>query len=194
MLARREKARLRHLYDVTASFYGPLYGPEQLRKFRAISRLTLLKYLKPETILDAGCGAGVVTRRLCKRRNSLIVGIDFSEGMLREAHKRIGGKRTVALVRGDVENLPFRPRAFDLIVSLTVLQNCPLPLKTLKLLLHALSARGILVLSYLKRAANTLFLKDLFGERIIEYLDATDNILIVDSEGRSVFSGALPKR
>ena len=64
-----------------------------------------------DAALDVCCGTGAVMRKmrvLCKDR---VVGLDFSQGMLDEAARRLEGAAGVAkieLVRGDCLDLPFR--------------------------------------------------------------------------------------
>jgi SAM-dependent methyltransferase len=70
------------------------------------------------TGLDLCCGTGVamaVLRPLCQR---LVVGLDFSQGMLDVCRQRVAaapGAARLELVRGDALALPFGP-AFDVIV------------------------------------------------------------------------------
>ncbi|MHC1629133.1 MAG: class I SAM-dependent methyltransferase [Candidatus Nezhaarchaeales archaeon] len=173
------KAKLRRLYDITSSFYEALYGFEQLRKFQAISNLGIFRYARFNVILDAGCGTGVIVNRL-RSKGGLTIGVDFSKGMLRKAKEKFRNARDVDLVLSDIEYLPFRPRAFDLVISLTVLQNCLRPLKTLKSLIRALTSKGTLVLSYLKRSRNMLFLEVMFRDLVLKNLDPTDNVLILN--------------
>ena len=69
--------------------------------------------------LDVCCGTGAAMRQLraiCKER---VVGLDFSQGMLDEARRRVGeapGDATVDLVRGDALALPFDAE-FDVVTS-----------------------------------------------------------------------------
>jgi len=172
-----KKAKLRRMYDVTSASYDALYEGEQTRKFEVASRLAPLP-LKG-VVLDAGCGTGLITRRLRGRRR-FVVGVDFSEGMLRRARERLGS-RDADLVLGDVECLPFRPRSFDLILCLTVLQNCD-PLKAVSSLLHALKSRGLLVLSYMKRSRSATSIEATFGVLVVKDADPTDDLLVLNKE------------
>jgi ubiquinone/menaquinone biosynthesis C-methylase UbiE len=68
--------------------------------------------------LDLCCGTGAgleVLRPLCRER---VVGIDFSQGMLKECRKKLAaspGEGAVELVRGNVLALPF-DATFDVVV------------------------------------------------------------------------------
>lgn len=73
----------------------------------------------PGRVLDAGCGTG----RLSKYAQREVVGVDFSDTMLRVARKR-GNK----LVQADLcGSLPFKNSSFAMVVSLNVLYALPDP-------------------------------------------------------------------
>jgi demethylmenaquinone methyltransferase/2-methoxy-6-polyprenyl-1,4-benzoquinol methylase len=67
-------------------------------------------------VLDLACGTGDLCRILSDRGHS-VVGLDFSEGMLRAAHT------TTPLVRADALQLPFAPGSFDAITCGFGLRN-----------------------------------------------------------------------
>lgn len=181
-----KKAKLRQVYDVTSAFYDDLYGSEQIRKYEAISRLKAPSSFANGAMLDAGCGTGLVTERL-RDKGRFIVGADFSRGMLRKAKKRLVA-HDVDFVLGDVESLPFRPKSFDLILCLTVLQNCD-PLKAINSLLRVLKDEGVLILSYFKRSRSATLIEAAFGDQVIRDLDPTDNVLILKRKEASTFKG-----
>lgn len=72
-----------------------------------------------ESALDVCCGTGASMthlRALCRER---VVGLDFSEGMLEEAKRRVAespGDARVELVRGNALELPFEGE-FDVVTS-----------------------------------------------------------------------------
>ena len=65
-------------------------------------------------ILDVGCGSGIVTRDLAHLTNGLVVGIDESRDMIREAKKILKQYDNVELKVGSAENLPFEDNLFDI--------------------------------------------------------------------------------
>lgn len=75
----------------------------------------------PADILDIGCGTGQLLSLLGRQYpDACLCGLDLAYNMTRCAAERLG--RRAALVNGDAEQLPFRDRAFDLVVSTSTLQ------------------------------------------------------------------------
>jgi ubiquinone/menaquinone biosynthesis C-methylase UbiE len=77
--------------------------------------LAELRALAPRTVVDVGCGTGLLTTRLVHElANVHVVGLDFSAGMLAHARAR---SRAVPWVCGDALRLPLRDASADAIVS-----------------------------------------------------------------------------
>ena len=110
----------------------------------------MMPSVEDATVLDAGCGSGLLVEKLADMAK-LIVGLDFSKAMLKIAKDRLG-RRNVELVRGDVEQLPFRENTFDRIFMFTVLQNTPNPSEALKEAQRVLKKDGYLAVSFLKKS------------------------------------------
>ena len=104
-------------YDEFASWYerGRDRGYHEL-----IDRLELEAvgpYLEGARVLEAGCGTGLILRRLAERAASAS-GVDLSGGMLAQARD----KRLV-VAQATLERLPFPDAAFDLVCSFKVLAH-----------------------------------------------------------------------
>lgn len=78
----------------------------------------VLRHATPDSrVLEAGCGTGLILRRLAERVR-LAVGLDLSAGMLRRAHER-----KLPVVQASVTNVPFADESFDLVCSFKVLAH-----------------------------------------------------------------------
>lgn len=77
------------------------------------------------SVLDGGCGSGIACALLAQR-GMRAAGLDITRSALRLA-KAISGeyKTCVNLARGNLINLPFQNRAFDVVFSLGVLEHSP---------------------------------------------------------------------
>ena len=68
-----------------------------------------------QRILDLACGTGIFTRPLARQASGLVIGLDLSWPMLRQAQRLAGRGRlnNVILIRGTAFHLPFVPGTFD---------------------------------------------------------------------------------
>jgi ubiquinone/menaquinone biosynthesis C-methylase UbiE len=80
-----------------------------------------------ETVLDVGCGTGVLDRWLVRRTGGAnhIVAMDIHRTLLREALVLAGEEGMEGRIRfqpGNAEALPFRDNGFDVVLSATVME------------------------------------------------------------------------
>lgn len=66
--------------------------------------------------LDVACGTGALLAHLAPHVTERLTGVDFSQGMLDEARRRLGEVPTLELKRLDARALPFEAE-FDLVTS-----------------------------------------------------------------------------
>jgi ubiquinone/menaquinone biosynthesis C-methylase UbiE len=71
--------------------------------------------LPGDRVLDICCGTGTLLKRLhlLVGTDGLVVGLDFSRGMLSVARSKLASLRSVCLVQADAGCLPFRSDVFD---------------------------------------------------------------------------------
>jgi ubiquinone/menaquinone biosynthesis C-methylase UbiE len=94
-------------------------------------------------VLDVGCGTGALLERLAARGEA--VGLDLSPDMLARAARRQRGRGSgAALVRGDVQHLPFRDAALESVVSTFAINAVPDLEKALAEMLRVLQPGGSL--------------------------------------------------
>jgi ubiquinone/menaquinone biosynthesis C-methylase UbiE len=96
---------------------------------RVVQHLLNEADLRPaESLLEVGCGPGVILRWLARRTDSAnrIVGVDVNRYLLREG-VALAGKDGVAgaieLVEGNAESLPFTDDRFDVTMACTLLEE-----------------------------------------------------------------------
>lgn len=166
------KRELMMLYNETASVYDRRYEGIQKHKHRWI-----LRYLprRMGSVLDVGCGSGLLLE-LLRPLSARLVGIDFSERMIRLARERVPEAR---LVLADAESLPFTDGSFDVVVSATVIQNAPSPERVLNEIARVLRKGGLAVLTSLKRKHTHITLRNLATSAQLRVKDSGN---IPDSE------------
>jgi ubiquinone/menaquinone biosynthesis C-methylase UbiE len=135
-------------YDHIAPFYDQLYNDEQKAKIDIALRHTNI--MKESAILDAGCGTGFLFKCLSEKVR-LLVGLDTSPGILKEAKKLSKSFRNVNLIRADADFMPFPEGIFDAVFALTLLQNMPNHLWTLNELKRVGKASSIFVITAFKK-------------------------------------------
>lgn len=99
------------------------------------------------TILDAGCGSGVVTRYLGQAHlNSVVYGCDLSHERVNLAKKHASHLSNVRFEIEDLSNLKFKQDMFDVVVCRYVLQHISkeLRIQTLRELSRCLKPGGVL--------------------------------------------------
>ncbi len=87
--------------------------------------ISLIKPLKPESVLDAGCGEGFSLNKL--RENNIgkkLEGIENSKTAI-DISKKINSKLNIKL--GSVYSLPYKDNSFDLVICTEVLEHLDNP-------------------------------------------------------------------
>lgn len=157
-------------YNSTSSFYDDRYRKIQNEKFELHFKNT---NFNSKTLLDAGCGTGLLFEHISSLNDKNLgrtlryIGTDISWKMLKHFYnktKKIKNKINSNLILGDIENLPFREDKFNLIFSITSLQNLHDLKKGLKEIIGVGKENAALKLSILR--------KQLKLEEVIAYLNS----------------------
>ena len=89
--------------------------------------LELLDHARPASIVDVGCGEGVLTERWAQRMNGgRVVGIDLDDPKLRAEWDR-RALPNLEFVAGAGDELPFPSDSFDAASAIEVLEHVPDP-------------------------------------------------------------------
>ncbi|AKB81103.1 2-heptaprenyl-1,4-naphthoquinone methyltransferase [Methanosarcina barkeri 3] len=105
-------------------------------------------------ILEVGCGSGAFT--ICAARTSGIKGevyaLDIQPRMLMQLKKKLSRPenrdiKNIKLVEGDAHKLPFNDNSFDVVYTVTVLQELPDQNRALKEMKRVLKPGGVLAVS-----------------------------------------------
>jgi len=106
-------------YDIEAARYDATRGGVPRAQSAARAVLALLPG-RAATLLDVGCGTGLVTERMV-RPGLRVFGVDASPGMARVAAARLGAN----LVLGDSRRLPFADASLDAVSAVWLLHLLP---------------------------------------------------------------------
>ncbi len=132
---------------------APTYERHAVIQRRVAGRLTtfLDDIPQPDTILEAGCGSGLLTEMLMRVfPTARIDALDISEGMINEARGRIPDQSRIRWIVGDVRNFQTAGQ-YDLVVSSSSLHWAEPLIETLLSLRHSLAPKGILTAAIMLR-------------------------------------------
>ena len=100
-----------------------------------------------ETILDVGCGSGIVTRDLAHLTNGIVIGIDESSDMINEASSIVKQYKNISLIIGGAQHLPFPDNSFDITTCNLVLMWTAHPQEMVKEMARVTKIDGIVLAS-----------------------------------------------
>ncbi len=108
--------RSRAFYNLIGRFYDWLYT-KPIHEYQNAANHLVEKYIPTGgTVLDLGCGTGVLAKRIAPQADN-ILGLDLSIRMLQQAKKKLRDQSSALLINADCRYLPFRPGIFDTIVT-----------------------------------------------------------------------------
>ncbi len=150
--ASKVKGAVRKNFNQSAEIYRSF---EEKTRFFYLLTVQLARWMgikNGDTVLDVGCGNGascVALRECCE---AIVYGVDLSEAMIADAHRRIHDTN-VHLMVADGENLPLRGEGgcFDAVMYNTSLFVFPNPLKAFLQVKGLLKPGGVIGFSFYPR-------------------------------------------
>lgn len=134
---------VRQEFDKIASAYGPIRastGGRDVREF--------VRWIQPrprDCVLDAACGPATLARRLI-RNVRRVYGVDLCERMIQLGASPATSGAQPLLTVGDVEQLPYASKSFQLVVCAYAFPNFPEPLRALREFVRVLDDKGRIAL------------------------------------------------
>ena len=123
-MSQTEKNRIQKHFDAKAICYESSAVLQRNVCNELLQRLDLTR-LKPDVVLDVGCGTGWGTQDLLKKYNKAkIISLDLSPEMLKQTRSKGGWLRKPQLICADAEDIPLEDESVDLIFSSLMLQWC----------------------------------------------------------------------
>ncbi|HIH24253.1 TPA: methyltransferase domain-containing protein [Candidatus Woesearchaeota archaeon] len=144
-------------YSTIAPGYDALYGEEQDEKLREF----LIRISPPHkgTLLDVGCGTGRSKRFF---PGMAWQGIEPAQGLIE--HASLDATEHITLGCG--ESLPYPDDSFDIVLSLTALQNFDDPDAGLQEMNRVTKPDGVILLSFLKKSEKKSMLEQIVRTKL----------------------------
>lgn len=116
----------------------------------AANALSLLSLAPGQSVLEVGCGSGVILPALaeCVSPDGRVVGVDHADGFVREARalvSRCGLQKTVTVDEGDAYKLPYSAGTFDAAHCERVLMHLEDPDAAIREMIRVVRPGGIVV-------------------------------------------------
>lgn len=175
--AAEDKAdRVRRMFDAIAKRYdlaNAVISFGQAGRWRRMLATLLHRACpSPARIMDLACGTGDMMRELGRRfPQACLIGLDFSQSMLRLARKKISGS-LVSYCCGDAMRLPIVPECFDAISCVFGLRNFQSLEIGIEEMLRTLKPGGHLAILEFQPPKNSFFAVcfNVYFERILPFL------------------------
>ena len=147
--------------------------------------LAALALARGESVLDAGCGTGLLLEQeaLAVGSEGRAEGIDFSDDMLAYAQRRCAELEQVNLQQGSIETLPFEDANFDAVSCTQTLLYVKDMNKALQEIHRVLKPRGRIAI-----------VETDWSGAIVNSLDQQITRRILDTSRQGVVNSDLPRR
>lgn len=157
-----KKEQVTQMFDAISNNYDGLnrvisFGIDIKWRKRVVA---LLKKKKPSTILDIATGTGDLAINMIQTGADKIVGLDISPGMLEVGKNKVLDKKlekTIEMVVGDSENLPFLENSFDAVTVAFGVRNFETLEKGLSEIYRVLKPNGTFVVLETSVPTKTLY-------------------------------------
>ena len=163
-------------YDEISQGYEELYKKEQIKKLKFIRILLKklnIKIERSDKLLDVGCGTGLTTKFWQSKNKT---GIDPARKLIKKAENK---DKDSDYIVAPAENIPFKDDSFDIVVSITAIQNFQDIEKGLREIKRV--AKDFIILSFLKKSEKKEsilnIIKDLF--KIKNITEENKDIIII---------------
>ena len=142
-----DHSAVRRIYNRVANLYDEHAALEQEVATRLLERLEFHR-LRPQRIVDLGCGTGRATAQLKKKfTKAELIGLDSSQAMLLQLQRRSGLLRRLRPVCADMSVLPLADQSSELLFSNLALQWCADPVSLFAEFRRVLTPAGMLLFS-----------------------------------------------
>ncbi len=143
------------LYNISSKTYDELYREEQYNKYGFVYKDYILPSISTKsTVLDMGCGTGLLLEYLSKKKKSFYkyICIEPSSGMLSHFIKKdLCRDPRILVIQGLWEVIPLRDDSIDYLYAFTVIDNVSNKEQAICETIRVLKERGSAIISFIKK-------------------------------------------
>ena len=163
------------IWDRVAPLYDLAVNALNRRVYDGTGAVVVRLICPGDAVLECACGTGAIASAIAPAC-AHVVATDFSEGMLKQARKKLARFPHVVVEQADITDLHYADDSFDAVVAGNVIHLLPEPGDALKELKRVTRPGGtIIVPTYMipKKRAHTMFLRVIsrFGVHFQEHFD-----------------------
>ncbi len=170
--------------QVNESWAASAYGTEEIAKINRM--LTHADLRQGHSVIEPGCGTGRLTAILAQAvgPTGRVLGFEISREMIEAARLRVGARENVFLHLGPVEEYPFAPEDYDVVLCHNVFPHFDDKPEALRLLASALKKGGKFIVFHFMNSAG---INDLHRKADLSVLH---DMLPSEAEMRGLFQAA----
>lgn len=141
-------------WDKAASLYDFFETVYNGKCYRSLPLRVADRIAGSDKVLECACGTGIITEAIA-RRCEKVIATDFSEGMLKQVHKRCDTMPNVLIQKANIMQLPFEDNDFDKVVAGNVIHLLDNPVAAMDELIRVCRKGGqIIVPTYVNITVN----------------------------------------
>jgi 2-polyprenyl-6-hydroxyphenyl methylase/3-demethylubiquinone-9 3-methyltransferase len=167
------EAEISHFAQDSANWWnvdGPFAPLHRLTPTRMSYILDKIGTIQGKTILDIGCGGGLISCPL-SRLGANVTGIDADQQAIRVAQEHAKAEKLNAcFVNGAAEDLIYQKKKFDVVLALEVIEHVDNPNLFVELCSNLLKPNGMVIFSTLNRTWKSYALGIVAAEQILRWV------------------------
>jgi ubiquinone/menaquinone biosynthesis C-methylase UbiE len=129
---------------------NPIFNLMLNDRLRRLVKTTGLKSNGKYFVLDVGCGRGYLSNYIANRISGLVVGMEVSKTNLSGYNwaKNLDSQCEITFILGDINHLPFKEDAFDLMICASILEHVTNLEGAIKEMAGSIKKNGRLIAGY----------------------------------------------
>ena len=133
------------IWDKLSPFYDFFETIYNGKCYRGIAEKIKEYVTEKDNVLECACGTGLLTVPMAQKCKKLIA-TDISEGMMRQAKKKVANYQNAEVRKASILELPFDSNRFDVVVAANVIHLLDEPEKAISELKRVCKPNGKIIL------------------------------------------------